>query len=92
MSLIKQTQFPPLMQFESVSAINEMEILSDSGSTLSASPASSGSTRNGPKRGRPRLTEDTELAKQVRLYSLTCKKEILIIRNDGLSYEMRSAD
>lgn len=68
LTLIK---WPPMPSEQSSqverTASNDLDMLSDSGSTLSMSPVpSSQGIKTGAKRGRPRLTEDAELAKQVR--------------------------
>jgi len=68
-----------LVEWKTTKYIQSLEVIEDSGtitetmflelhdtsSSSSSSPPSFGTTKTGAKRGRPRLTEDAELAKQV---------------------------
>jgi len=52
-------------QIKFTSGIKIMDLSDSMSSTSSASPTSSAHTKSGARRGRPRLTEDAELAKLV---------------------------
>lgn len=64
MELIKRGRDPCQIQFHQYPSEPEIMDLSDSFSSANSSPPPS-QPKTAAKRGRPRLTEDAELAKQV---------------------------
>jgi len=96
MALIKRANDPCTFQIVQqnipISTHNSTKImdLSDSMSTTSSASPPSSQPKSGARRGRPRLTEDAELAKLVS--SPRPVDGVNAVRNDGRNYGMHSED